>query len=191
MLLGTDRIGKGDDTLGRKLVVSFIGILKKMRPEPWRLILLNGGVKLTVEGSECLPPLQALEKEGIRIPVCGTCLNHFGLIEKKQVGESTNMLDIVTVTAMQRRREGHKCDVARESWEQWMTRHLVDPAKRFVRLVERQRWVGGTRRIFLKVCLRRKIPILPWGEKHPMMQVSTAFRMIRHRFKPLISSRRL
>jgi selenium metabolism protein YedF len=96
VLLGTDRMGKGDDTLGQKLVVSFIGTLKEMGPELWRLILLNGGVKLTVEGSECLPALQALEKEGIHILVCGTCLNHFGLIEKKQVGETTNMLDIVT-----------------------------------------------------------------------------------------------
>jgi hypothetical protein len=28
--------------------------------------------------------------------VCGTCLNHFQLLEQKQVGETTNMLDIVT-----------------------------------------------------------------------------------------------
>lgn len=96
VLLGTDRMGKGDDTLGQKLVVSFIGTLKEMGPDLWRLILLNGGVKLTVEGSECLPALQALEKEGIHILVCGTCLNHLGLLEKKQVGETTNMLDIVT-----------------------------------------------------------------------------------------------
>jgi selenium metabolism protein YedF len=96
VLVGTDRMGTGDDMLGRKLIVSFIGTLKEMGPELWRLILLNGGVKLTVEGSECLPALQALEKEGAHILVCGTCLNHFGLLEEKQVGETTNMLDIVT-----------------------------------------------------------------------------------------------
>ena len=96
VLVGTDRMGKGDDLLGQKLVLSFISTLKEMGPELWRLILLNGGVKLTVEGSECLPALQALEKEGVYILVCGTCLNHFGLLEKKQVGETTNMLDIVT-----------------------------------------------------------------------------------------------
>ena len=95
VLVGTDRMGKGDDVLGQKLVMNFIGTLKEMEPELWRLIFLNGGVKLTVEGSECLPALQALEKEGIRILVCGTCLNHFGLFEKKLVGETTNMLDIV------------------------------------------------------------------------------------------------
>lgn len=96
VLVGTDRMGKGDDDLGRKLVVSFLGTLKEMGPELWRLILLNGGVKLTVVGSDCLPALQALEKDGISILVCGTCLNHFGLLEKKQVGETTNMLDIIT-----------------------------------------------------------------------------------------------
>ena len=96
VLVGTDSMGKGDDLLGRKLIVNFIGTLKEMGPELWRLILLNGGVRLTVEGSESLAALQALEKEGIHILVCGTCLEYFGLLEKKQVGETTNMLDIVT-----------------------------------------------------------------------------------------------
>jgi selenium metabolism protein YedF len=96
VLVGTDRMGKGDDELGRKLITSFITTLKEMGPELWRLILLNGGVKLTVEGSECLEALHALEKQGVHILVCGTCLNHFGILEKKQVGETTNMLDIVT-----------------------------------------------------------------------------------------------
>lgn len=96
VLVGTEAMGKGDDVLGRKLIINFIGTLKEMGPELWRLILLNGGVKLAVEGSECLETLQALEKDGIHILVCGTCLNHFELLDKKQVGETTNMLDIVT-----------------------------------------------------------------------------------------------
>lgn len=96
VLLGTDSMGKGDEALGQKLVANFIATLKGMAPEPWRLILLNGGVKLTVEGSRCLSELLALEKDGVRILVCGTCLDHFGLLEKKLVGETTNMLDVVT-----------------------------------------------------------------------------------------------
>jgi len=36
------------------------------------------------------------ESEGLKILVCGTCLDHFDVLEKKQVGETTNMLDIVT-----------------------------------------------------------------------------------------------
>jgi len=96
VLIGTDRLGTGDDTLGRKLVFNFIDTLKEMGPELWRVILLNGGVKLAVEDSENLPALRRLEQEGVLILVCGTCLNFFGLFEKKRVGETTNMLDIVT-----------------------------------------------------------------------------------------------
>jgi len=35
-------------------------------------------------------------KQGLHILVCGTCLTHFNLLDKKQVGNTTNMLDIVT-----------------------------------------------------------------------------------------------
>ncbi len=92
----TDRMGFGDDELGLKLMLNFIRTLKEMGPDLWRLVLVNNGVKLAIEGSAVLPELQAYEKEGITILVCGTCLEHFKLLERKQVGITTNMLDIVT-----------------------------------------------------------------------------------------------
>ena len=95
-MVGTEFVGRGDDDLGEKLMGNFIGTLKEMGRSLWRLVLVNGGVKLAVEGSEQLQQLAELEKEGTTILVCGTCLTHFGLLEKKQVGETTNMLDIVT-----------------------------------------------------------------------------------------------
>ncbi|OQX27138.1 MAG: SirA family protein [Desulfobacteraceae bacterium IS3] len=96
VMAATDRIGYGDDELGLKLMVSFIKTLKELGPHLWRLVLVNNGVKLTVDDSQVLADLKALEADGIRILVCGTCLNHFNLLERKQVGETTNMLDIVT-----------------------------------------------------------------------------------------------
>ena len=96
ILLGCDTLGHGDDFLGSRLVANFIPTLKEMGPELWCLVLLNNGVKLAVTGSEVLPGLQELEQSGVRLLVCGTCLNHFELLEQKQVGETTNMLDIVT-----------------------------------------------------------------------------------------------
>ena len=92
----TDRIGYGDDTLGQKLMVNFLRTLKEMGDELWRLVFVNNGVKLTIENSEVLADLTDYEKDGLKILVCGTCLEHFSLLEKKQVGETTNMLDIVT-----------------------------------------------------------------------------------------------
>jgi selenium metabolism protein YedF len=96
VLVGTDRLGTGDDELGKKLIVNFLGTLKEMGRELWCLVLLNAGVKLAVAGSEVLANLKELEQDGVMVLVCGTCLNHFQLLEQKQVGETTNMLDIVT-----------------------------------------------------------------------------------------------
>jgi selenium metabolism protein YedF len=96
VMVATDRMGRGDDELGGKLMVNFLKTLKEMGDELWRLVFLNNGVKLTIAGSEVLPALEGLEGEGLLILVCGTCLTHFNLLDKKQVGETTNMLDIVT-----------------------------------------------------------------------------------------------
>lgn len=96
VMIPTDRMGFGDDALGLKLMVNYINTLKEMGSDLWRLILVNNGVKMAIEGSAVLETLLAYERNGLKILVCGTCLDHFGLLEKKAVGETTNMLDIVT-----------------------------------------------------------------------------------------------
>jgi selenium metabolism protein YedF len=96
VLMGADRLGRGDDILGTKLLTNFIATLREMGPELWCVVMVNAGVKLAVAGSQVLPTLLALEHSGVRLLVCGTCLTHFQLLEAKQVGETTNMLDIVT-----------------------------------------------------------------------------------------------
>ncbi len=96
VMIATDRIGFGDDVLGSRLMVNFVKTLKEMGRELWRLVLVNNGVKLAVKGSEVLDSLKALDADGIKIMVCGTCLEHYRLMERKQIGETTNMLDIVT-----------------------------------------------------------------------------------------------
>jgi len=96
VMCATDRIGFGDDELGLALMVNFLRTLKEMGEELWRLVFINNGVKLTIDDSEVLADLKDYEKGGLKILVCGTCLNHFNLLERKQVGETTNMLDIVT-----------------------------------------------------------------------------------------------
>jgi selenium metabolism protein YedF len=96
VLIASDRMGAGDDDLGRKLMISFIKTLGEMGEDLWRIVFVNNGVKLTIKGSAVLETLQAYEKQNISIWVCGTCLTHFDLLNEKQVGETTNMLDIVT-----------------------------------------------------------------------------------------------
>ena len=96
VMCATDRMGFGDDALGKKLMVNFVRTLNEMGPELWRLVFVNNGVKLTIDGAEVLDDLRAMEEDGLTILVCGTCLEHFDLLARKQVGVTTNMLDIVT-----------------------------------------------------------------------------------------------
>ena len=96
IMVAGNRMGHGDDELGAKLMIAFLKTLKEIGPELWRLVFVNAGVKLTISDSESLPVLKDLEKDGIHILVCGTCLTHFNILDKKEVGETTNMLDIVT-----------------------------------------------------------------------------------------------
>ena len=44
--------------------------------------------------------LQALIDKGVKVLVCGTCLNYYGLAERLKIGTVSNMYDILG--AMQR-----------------------------------------------------------------------------------------
>ena len=96
VLISGAQLGRGDDDLGEKLMINFIKTLKELGKELWRLVFVNHGVKLSTMDSQVLEELLALEADNIDILVCGACLTHLGLIEKKKVGQTTNMLDIVT-----------------------------------------------------------------------------------------------
>ena len=96
VMIQSDKIGHGDDGLGKKLMKNYISTLNEMGGDLWRIVLVNNGVKLTVEGSESIEDLKALAENGADILCCGTCLNHFSLSDKRQVGEPTNMVDIVS-----------------------------------------------------------------------------------------------
>ena len=95
ILVGTDRLGTGDDALGRRLMRSFLSTVSDGGFRPARIVFLNDGVKLATEGSQVLDILEALERDGVEILSCGTCLEHYGLVEQLRVGLVTNMYDIV------------------------------------------------------------------------------------------------
>lgn len=96
VLVTSVHMGHGDDGLGDMLMFNFLKTLKEMGPDLWRLVFVNSGVSFTAEGSEAVPLLQELAGEGVQILACGACLAYFHILDKMQVGEVTNMLEIVT-----------------------------------------------------------------------------------------------
>lgn len=94
-VFGIDVLGSGSDELGKILMKGFIYTITESKPYPNFMVFLNGGIKLTCEGSDAIEDLKKLEKAGVKILSCGTCLDYFHLKEKLLVGQVSNMYDIV------------------------------------------------------------------------------------------------
>ncbi|MEW6624418.1 MAG: sulfurtransferase-like selenium metabolism protein YedF [Bacillota bacterium] len=95
ILVTSATMGRGSDELGRILTKSFFFTLTETLPLPRAVLFINGGVKLTCEGSHVLEEVISLEKKGVEILSCGTCLDFFRLKEKLCAGSVTNMCNIV------------------------------------------------------------------------------------------------
>jgi selenium metabolism protein YedF len=97
--ISSDRMGRGNDELGYVLIRSFIHTIMSLEPLPQTVLFYNTGVKLTVRDSEVIDDLKEVEKKGVAILVCGTCLNYFGISKDLSVGVISNMYDIASTMA--------------------------------------------------------------------------------------------
>lgn len=94
VVISSGCMGQGDDTLGKLLMKGFIYALSQQDQLPRTVLLYNGGAFLSCENSDSVEDLKELEAQGVEILTCGTCLNHYGLEGKLQVGGVTNMYEI-------------------------------------------------------------------------------------------------
>lgn len=95
VVIASDKMGSGNDELGKVLIKGFIFAVTQLEELPKAMIFYNGGATLTAEGSDSLEDLKSLEAQGVEILTCGTCLNYYGLTDKLEVGSVTNMYTIV------------------------------------------------------------------------------------------------
>ncbi|OGK09408.1 MAG: response regulator SirA [Candidatus Riflebacteria bacterium RBG_13_59_9] len=95
ILINSAYLGSGDDELGAKLMGSFLRKLSVAESRLERIIFYNSGVQLVAEGSPVLDALVTLAEQGTELIACGTCLAHFGLLDKIKVGRKTDMQEIV------------------------------------------------------------------------------------------------
>lgn len=97
VVLSSDHMGEGNEELGKALMKGFVYALTELDELPKKIILYNGGAKLSVEGSDSLEDLKLLESQGVEILTCGTCLNFYGISDKLSVGSVTNMYSIAEI----------------------------------------------------------------------------------------------
>ncbi len=94
VLVTSERLGSGDDKLGNLLMTLFLRTLTELPSRPSILALMNGGIKLALSDSEHLPSLRSLADQGVKVMVCGTCLDFFGVKDRVSVGTVSNMYEL-------------------------------------------------------------------------------------------------
>jgi len=95
LLVTSAQIGEDNSALGSELMDSFIDVLTQATKLPDKILFMNSGVTLAVEGSPVLDALHELEQEGVTIFSCGRCLEYLHLKDKLKVGQVTNMFETV------------------------------------------------------------------------------------------------
>lgn len=95
LFVGKDTIGQGDPELGRNLARMFFYTLTQAPRKPDVIVFMNAGVFL-LQDDEVLASLQTLQRQGVRLLVCGTCANFYNL-SPLPIGEISNFYEIWTV----------------------------------------------------------------------------------------------
>ncbi len=93
-LIGSNTFGSGAEDLGETLMVSFFNSLLE-KPAPRVIMLVNSGVRLSVQQSRVLEQITKLAEQGTEVISCGTCLDYYKLKDQLAVGRVTNMLEIL------------------------------------------------------------------------------------------------
>lgn len=95
ILVTNDGMGKADPALQHKLAAKYFELLMQNTNLPAVICFYTEGVKLTVNGSLVLDQLKALEAKGVRLIICSTCLDFYGLNDQIQAGIVGGMSDII------------------------------------------------------------------------------------------------
>ena len=95
VVISSDKMGNGDDNLGKILIGAFIYALSESNDTPSKILFYNSGVKLCCPGRESLEDLKKLESKGCELLCCGTCMDYFKLKDDLEVGSISNMYSIV------------------------------------------------------------------------------------------------
>jgi selenium metabolism protein YedF len=90
-----NRLGDGDEELGKILIKAFINTLPENTLKPKTVVFLNSGIYLALKDSPVLEALKKLEQSGVEILACGTCLDFYKKKEELGIGKISNMYEIL------------------------------------------------------------------------------------------------
>ena len=94
VFIGKEIIGAGNEELGKSLMKMYFYTISEGDDLPKSVLFMNDGVKVPTLNEQAIEHLMDLEKKGVKILVCGACLDFYGLEENLKVGKVSNMYDI-------------------------------------------------------------------------------------------------
>ena len=97
VVFGKDRLGEGSEDLGKMLVGGMLTTLVEEERTPDKIIFLNSGINLVLDGSPVLNLLIELETKGSELLSCGACLDYFDEIKNLKAGRVSNMVEILEI----------------------------------------------------------------------------------------------
>ena len=95
LLLGSEGIGNGDETLGYEILVTMLKTLPKRDDRLVAIICWNTAVKLLAEGSPLVSDFKRLEGKGLDILAGQLCVRDLELMDKMAVGKLATMDEIL------------------------------------------------------------------------------------------------
>lgn len=93
----SDKMGDGDAELGHLLMTNFINSIKDLDALPGKMVFYNRGVILGAEGSPVINQLIEIEKMGVTLLFCATCVKFYSVEEHIKIGTLSNMFEIAQV----------------------------------------------------------------------------------------------
>lgn len=96
LLFQRNGLGEAPSGLQHLLVTKFVSLLRQSDQLPGVILFYTEGVKLVCEDSPILEHLESLASAGVKLVVCSTCLEYFGLKESVRVGNVLGMPEILS-----------------------------------------------------------------------------------------------
>ena len=94
VVLTSNFMGGGNEDLGKILTKGFLNTLPNLEKLPQEIICYNSAVTLAIKGTDTAQSLAKLNNLGVKITLCGTCVDFFGIKDEIEVGTISNMLYI-------------------------------------------------------------------------------------------------
>jgi sulfur relay (sulfurtransferase) complex TusBCD TusD component (DsrE family) len=99
ILITRNGMGSAEVELQQRLIATYLQVLLENGTLPGAICFYTDGVRLVIDGSPVLELLHQLEKKGVHLIVCKTCIDYFSIADRVRVGIIGGMGDILAAQA--------------------------------------------------------------------------------------------